>query len=329
MDAYRDACKTQEPNAHPAFSLPEQMLRESLGAACSAALADSKVTDVDLNSRGELQVKRNGRYTVIETVDYNRAERIVSVISNLVGVPVTAENPRWNGRFPLGGMRCSITIPPAAAAPTLHLRTKPATSPSLAGLVASGMLTPGQARHIEGEICERRNVILAGLPGSGKTTVARALVAVMAQVPWRCIIVDPLDEYESLAPNIERLHPAKGSSFSPIDALDQSLLIDPEAVSFAEVRTGEDGVQLVRTWLAGTTGGFCTVHTDDAAGVFVRFEDFYREQQLVAVRRDLLRVIHTIVHLRAEWSGATYIRRAGEVVRVVPHDENFTLDPVL
>lgn len=271
------------------------------------------VTDIDLDEQGGLWRKPIGqRYQLIRKIPPEVAQKIVLSFGSLRRHDYRQKSSLKTVWF--GGHRVIFTYGEAVDAPIFHMRIKRYAEPNLMDMVGSGVMTENQAAMMVHAIKNHKNIIFCGLPGSGKTTIQIAVGQAYSQVPWLIIIVDPQREIALDCDNVRRVVP--NAHYSEIDALDDALLRDPGAIGYGEVRLGASGVQLIRVWLTGTCGSFCTVHARDAYGVIPRFASFYRECGLDPVYEDLVQTIHYIVECEPYRDGETSKFRVARMLRV-------------
>lgn len=302
-----------------------------LPEAWFTALDDPTTTDLDIDEHGRIWLKTIPRPTYTHIGYINAADALAVAI--FLGSRAGDEIERTQSlktTWPGYGYRTVVQVPPSVPAAIIHVRAKPTKDYSLDDLVNTQTLTASQARHLELALWDRQNIIIGGNPGSGKTTVQRALMHILAMIPGLVIIVDALDELYSDAANIRRILPHPG--YSDQRALDDILLRDPSAIGYGEVRGGATGVALVRAWITGTTGAFATAHFDSLEGAVPRFADFYREQGLGVVYDDIGRVCHNIIVMEAYMDAENKRRFRAKTVahlrrsttpRLSPHDFDF------
>ncbi len=306
-------------------------LQQLLPEAWFEALHDENVTDIDLDEHGRIWVKSLANPTYVH-IGYLKPEDALAVaifLASRVDDEIE-QSQSLKTTWPGLGYRTIIQVPPSVPNTIIHVRSKPNKDYTLDDLVASGTLSPTQARHLELALWDKENIIIGGKPGSGKTTLQRALLNVLAMIPGLVIIVDALDELSTSAEsmgNIRRIIPNR--EYSDQRALDDILLRDPTAIGYGEVRSGATGIALIRAWLAATTGAFATAHFESIEGAVPRFADFYREQGLGVVYDDIARVMQHVVVMEAYNDQAGRRRfRAKSVARLAkatgprlsPHD---------
>jgi Flp pilus assembly CpaF family ATPase len=76
-------------------------------------------------------------------------------------------------RIALDGSRFEALIPPVVPAPTFALRKKASLIFGLDDYVRTGVMTALQATLIKAAVADRKNILIAGGTGSGKTTLGQ------------------------------------------------------------------------------------------------------------------------------------------------------------
>ena len=149
-----------------------RMLRTALGPSIAAWLEDPAVVEVMLNPDGRLWIDRLGK-GVSDTGECLAAadgERIVRLVAHHVGVEVHARSPRVSAELPETGERFEGLLPPVVAAPAFAIR-KPAVAVfTLEDYAEAGIMTRLQAAALQKAVADRRNILVAGGTGTGKTT---------------------------------------------------------------------------------------------------------------------------------------------------------------
>ena len=106
------------------------------------------------------------------------------------------------------GERFEGVLPPVSLAPCFSIR-KPATRIyTLLDYVTDGIMSADIARLLSLAVVDRRNILVAGGTSSGKTTLANALLAEMAHLDERVILIEDTRELQSpAADTVRTAHP--------------------------------------------------------------------------------------------------------------------------
>ena len=186
-----------------------QMLRTAFGPTIAAALADPAVLEVMVNPDGKLWIDRaaHGRADTGERIGALEAERIIRLVAAHVRREVTDKTPIVSAELPDTGERFEGVMPPVAPAPCFSIR-KPADSLfSLTDYVASGIMSPIQADALAKAVRDRKTIVVVGGTSSGKTTLVNALLAEVATLGERVVILEDTRELRcAAADEIGRAH---------------------------------------------------------------------------------------------------------------------------
>jgi len=156
-------------------------------------------------------------------------------------------------------------------APSFNIRRRALKIFSLTDYVAAGVMTDAQRLLLESGVAARRNILVVGSTGSGKTTLANALIAHIAAVhPWhRLVIIEDTPEIQCAAPNCLIMQTSE--HFDTRRALTVAMRRRPDRIIVGEVRGGEART-LIEAWNTGHAGGVATVHANDARAGLLRLE---------------------------------------------------------
>jgi len=293
-----------------------RMLRTALGAAIVAWLEDPQVIEVMLNPDGRLWVDRLGAGIADsgERLSSADGERIVRLVAHHVGAEVHAERPRVSAELPEGGERFEGLLPPVVAAPAFAIR-KPAVAVfTLDDYVAAGVMAPGQAAWLRDAVRARWNILVAGGTGTGKTTLANALLAEVAASGDRIVLIEDTRELQCASPNLVALRTKDGIA-SLSDLVRSSLRLRPDRIPIGEVR-GAEALDLLKAWGTGHPGGIGTIHAGSALGALRRMEQLIQEAVVTVPRALLAETIDLVAVLVRDGSG----RRLAELARVAGLD---------
>ena len=296
------------------------MLRSAFGPAIAAALADPLVLEIMVNPDGALRLDRlgEGRSEPLMRYDPAQVERIIRLIASHARTEVHALAPIVSAELPPhgegAGERFEGLLPPVSPAPCFSIR-KPATRLyTLLDYVADGIMPATAARLLSLAVVERRNILVAGGTSSGKTTLANALLAEMAHLDERVILIEDTRELQSPAADTVALRTRAGS-VTMADLVRSTLRLRPDRIIVGEVR-GPEALDMLKAWNTGHPGGIATVHANSAASALFRIEQLVQEAVLTVPRQLIAEAIDMIVFI----AGRGTSRRVETIARVTGLD---------
>ncbi len=301
-----------EPIRQEAHRRSANMLRTAFGSAIGQWLDDPEIIEIMLNPDGRLWVDRLGQGIAASPYCLSPAdsERIIRLVAHHVGAEVHARMPRVSAELPGGGERFEGLLPPVVAAPAFAIR-KPATAVfTLADYVAAGIMSPAQAARLHLAVADRRNILVAGGTGTGKTTLANALLAEMADTGDRIVLIEDTRELQCTAPNFVAMRTFDGV-MSLADLVRSSLRLRPDRIPIGEVR-GREALDLLKAWGTGHPGGIGTIHASSAIGAMLRMEQLIQEAVVTVPRALLAQTINVVAVLVRDGAG----RRLAEIAEV-------------
>ena len=231
-------------------------------------LHDPTISDLMINGTSGVYADRAG---MVEHVKLSKAytnETLTAAIervARVLGQDLTRQNPILNTRLP-DGSRVAVVGPPASiGGPTLTIRkfNKWYTSGEL---VESGSLPESVRDLIVSLMMERKNGIIAGGTGSGKTTLMKALLDHVPSSERLCVIEQPA-ELQILQPNTVRWEAVDAIpgqvAVTPSELLAAALRHRPDRIIMGEIRN-EAGYDLLQAMNTGHGGTLSTIHASSA-----------------------------------------------------------------
>jgi len=283
-----------------------EALRHALGETVLAALVDPAVVEILANPDGRLVVDRSGagRSDTGGTLPPEARERVIRLIADYVGESVTREDPRLSGVLPGTGERFQGLLPPVAPAPAFSIRKRPAVIWTLADYVRDGVMSSKQAAILGAAARDRLNILISGGTGSGKTTLANAVLAEPAFADDRVFLVEDTPELQCSAwdvvPVLTRRRPV---SIGVADLVRDALRMRPDRIVVGEMRDGAAALETLKSWNTGHPGGLSTIHANSAEDVLRRLEDLIAEVAARPSRRAIAQAVDRIVHIRRTADG--------------------------
>ena len=208
------------------------------------------------------------------------------------------------------GERFEGILPPVSTAPCFSIRKPAARVYTLMDYVADGIMSAEAARMLSLAVVDRRNILIAGGTSSGKTTLANALLAEMAHLDERVILIEDTRELQSPAHDTVALRTRAGA-VTMGDLVRSTLRLRPDRIIVGEVRGGE-ALDMLKAWNTGHPGGIATVHANSASSALYRIEQLIQEAVVTVPRALIAETIDIVAVLVRDGHG----RRLAELVRV-------------
>ena len=263
-------------------------ITRELGREVMTALQDDTVIEVMLNTDGKLWCDRLGEgMSCIGEMSAPNALALLGTIADGLGTVITKQSPILEGELLLDGSRFEGLIPPVVARPTFTIRKKALLIYTLDDYVQQGIMIAKQKALIQEAITFRRNILVVGGTGSGKTTLTNAIIAEMvALTPEdRLVIMEDTAEIQCKADNAVILRTSIDISMQQL--LRATMRLRPDRIIVGEVR-GAEALALLKSWNTGHPGGIATLHANSADSGLVRLEQLIAESGIQADMKALI-----------------------------------------
>jgi P-type conjugative transfer ATPase TrbB len=293
----------------------ETKLRRELGDQVLALLSDDRTEDVLLNPDGSLWVKRIAEgFVRLGEIPAPQASSALSTIAAWRGTVLNHEHPIIETELPIDGSRFEGIVPPVVRRPVFAIRLRPRRIFPLVEYEASGILSSKDdplnhirqhddflnavrgLRHgdvIRAAVRAKKNILVVGSTGSGKTTFVNACLDALATLTPddRVISIEDTTELQCQVANYLDLRAV--GNVTMLECLRACMRLKPTRIVVGEVR-GAEAHTLLKAWNTGHPGGMATVHANDAVSGLTRLESLVAEatsapqQTLIAEGVDLV-----------------------------------------
>jgi len=316
------------PQHHPVVSDRKvAALRQAMGPIIAGALADRLVVEVMVNPDGKIWVDRigEGRSWTGENLAAADADRILRLLADHAGEVVTRDSPRISATLPETGERFQGAFMPVVSSPAFAIRKRPEVVFTLAEYVTQGIMSEDQAAVIRKAAADHQNILIVGGTGSGKTTLANAILAEPAFSRDRVVIIEDTAELRCSADDqIQMLTKRTEPTVTMTDLVRDTLRLRPDRIIIGEVRDGS-ALDLLKAWNTGHPGGLATIHANSAAEGLTRLEDLIGEVTQRIPYRAITQAINVIIYIERTPTG----RLIRTVSRLVGRrDEVYALEDV-
>jgi len=271
--------------------LYEKLCRD-LGNTILQSLEVTDINEIMVNPDGKMWIdsSKEGLVQAGELLP----QQVYSIIYGVAGIRdfvVSQHHPRLEADLPcykaMKNERFTAQIPPIVSGPSFTIRKRSESIFKMEDYIQTGRMSKRQADVLRDLIKERKNILVCGGPGSGKTTVTNALIieAINYDKTQRFLILEDLPELQCKALNVVAMLTTNDVSMTAL--LRSAMRMRPDRILIGEVR-GKEALDMLKAWNTGCPGGICTVHANGAEEAIQRILDLSMESGLIAPPLQLL-----------------------------------------
>jgi pilus assembly protein CpaF len=286
-----------------------------------AVLLDDSISDLMINGTKGVYADRNG---IVEHVPLSkpftdeRLQAAVERVGRILGQDLTAQNPILNTRLP-DGSRVAVVGPPASInGITLTIR-KFNRWYTTDELIEKGTLPKEVRDQVIQFMSEKRNGIISGGTGSGKTTLMKAFLDHLP-LQDRLLIIEQPAELQVSQPHAirwEAVDAIPGQvAVTPSQLLAAALRHRPDRIIIGEVRN-ECAYDLLHAMNTGHGGTLSTIHAKSASDALNRLANLALSARPnlnhAFMRSETAAAIDFVLYCERDQTGA---RRVRELVNV-------------
>jgi pilus assembly protein CpaF len=311
----------------PASIHPEKLtkivLDETVGlGALEELLADPTVTEVMVNCHDDIYVERSGRLEKSE-VTFSSPDAVMSTIERIVsplGRRIDESSPMVDARLQ-DGSRVNAIIPPLALrGPCITIRKFSQKKLTDRDLLAYGTVDEAMVTFIRMCVEQRRNIIVSGGTGSGKTTTLNIL-SNFIPLDERVVTVEDAAELKLVQPHVISLEarPANMEGKGQVsirDLVKNCLRMRPDRIVVGECRGGE-ALDMLQAMNTGHDGSLTTAHANTPRDMLRRLEVMVlmagMDLPVTAIREQVASAVHVVIQQSRFGDGSRRVTSITEI----------------
>jgi type IV secretion system protein VirB11 len=212
---------------------------------------------------------------------------------------INKHSPILEGELPLDGSRIEGITSPVTKAAALVIRKHSSAVFPMERYVAEKRIDQDSWRYLQDSIRNRKNLLIAGGTGSGKTTFVNAILDALSKLCTddRILILEDTVELKCEMENVLAMRTDPQSDTTMQKLVRASLRLRPDRIVVGEVRGGE-ALDLLKSWNTGHPGGICTIHANSAASSLARMEQLISEVSRTPMKDLIGEAVDVVVFLR-------------------------------
>lgn len=302
-------------------------------------LRDPDITEIMVNGPSHIFVEQAGKIHQVDAAfsDDAHLRRTIDKIVSRVGRRVDESSPMVDARLP-DGSRVNAVVPPVALDGSLLTIRKFAADPLTdSDLITFGTMSQGVRDFLRLCVLGRRNIVISGGTGSGKTTTLNVLSSFIPSDERIVTIEDAAElqlhqvhvlRMESRPPNLE----GKGQ-IAIRELVRNSLRMRPDRIIIGEVRDGA-ALDMLQAMNTGHDGSLTTVHANSPRDSLSRLETMVLmsgvDLPVRAIREQVSSAVELIVQQTRLKDGTRRVVAVTEVVGmesgIITSQDLFTFD---
>ena len=310
-------------SARDLAGLVQEIVDDRLGhGILENLIRDDSITEIMVNRFDQIYVERGGLLSLTDQ-SFSSESQLRNTIERMVGRVgrrVDESNPMVDAR--LGdGSRINAVLPPIALdGTTLTIRKFGRERLDLRALIGAKTLSTGHAEFLIRCISERKNIVISGGTGSGKSTTLNALCEFI-DAGERVVTIEDSAELQIAHGNLVRLEtrPRNSEGVGQItvrDLVRNALRMRPDRIIVGEVRD-EAALDMLQAMNTGHDGSLTTVHANSPADALRRIETMCLMSELqlplAAIRAQIASAVDVVVHQARMPDGSRRITKIAEI----------------
>ncbi|HHD81334.1 MAG TPA: P-type conjugative transfer ATPase TrbB [Campylobacterales bacterium] len=277
---------------------------------------DEEIIEIMANPDNSLFIEKMGQpMQRVGTVKPQNIRAIINTLASYHDMVIDQEQTILECEVPFCGSRFLGKIPPSVSSPSFTIRKKATKIFTLSDYLKEGIITKNQKVIIEESIKSKKNILIVGGTGSGKTTLTNAIIETISTLTPndRILIIEDTAEIQCSAQNKVISRTTKKVSMQ--DLVKSSLRERPDRVLIGEIR-GKEALDLITIWNTGHPGGVATVHANSAYKALKRLERLLALANAHNMQEEIAQAINTVIFIKKTPNG----RVVDEILEIQHYD---------
>jgi pilus assembly protein CpaF len=293
-------------------------------------ILDESISEVMVNGGDHVFFERNGFLERAEGLAIGDKALVVAVknIARRLGSDISEARPILDSRLPDGSRVAAVLPPCSLSGVTLTIRKFNTRHFEMQDLIQAGTLDQALANYLEDCVLARKNILISGGTGTGKST-ALGILARFIPEDERILLIEDVAELHITHANLVRFEARpEQNGVGPVamrDLLKAALRHRPDRMLLGEVRGGE-AFELLQLLNTGHSGTLSTIHASSAKQGLARFTSCVLQSGVelpyAAIKTNIGDSLNIVVHIERR-PGRRFISQVLEIFGYNPDADLF------
>jgi pilus assembly protein CpaF len=323
LDEIINEIRSRLPEGIDPARLSKEIFDEAVGLGpLEDMLEDESITEIMVNGPGQVYVERAGRLELTDCTFISNSS-VLSIIERIVspiGRRIDESQPYVDARLADGSRVNAIIHPLSLVGPCITIRKFSKDPFTVDDLIGFGSLTAEIAEFLRVCVLLRKNIIVSGGTGTGKTTLLNVLSSYLPNNE-RILTIEDAAELRLTQQHLVRLEarPANIEGRGAItirDLVRNALRMRPDRIVVGECR-GAEALDMLQAMNTGHEGSLTTIHANSPRDALARLETMVlmagMDLPVRAIREQVTSAVHLICQIARFSDGSRRVSRVTEV----------------
>lgn len=288
-------------------------------------LDDDSVSEIMINGPENIFIEQSGKIHKAPE-KFTSPKALIAAAKNIgraINKEVNEQHPIMDARLEDGSRVCVILAPCSLDGAAIAIRKFFKKKLSMDRLISFGSITPEAVEFLKIGVLLKKNLIVSGGTGSGKTSLLNAMSAMIPN-DQRIVVIEDSAELQLQKDHLVRLEARqpdeKGRYAVDIrDLLKSTLRMRPDRIVIGEIRGGE-AFDLLQAMNTGHGGSMSTIHSNSPLDTLLRLEnttlqsDEAKSIPHFAIKQQISSTIDLVVHTSRYPDGSRKVSHITEIL---------------
>lgn len=293
-------------------------LYETMTQELKDLLNDNDVFDIMFNQDGNVFVDKKGvgKVKLGKILSQIKAKQIIELVASYDDKNINRDNPTVDAVLPDGSRFKGLLYECVENNPVFSIRKKPIQIFTLDEYEKNGILTNKHKLYIKEAVKNKKNILIVGGTGTGKTTLTNACLNELKDSKDRIAILEDTKELILDSENVVRLLSTEKVTLR--DLLRNAMRLNVDRICVGELRTGDATLELLKAWNSGHEGGISTIHANTAESGLIKLDQYLSEVTQRHQRSVIAETVHVVINIVKTNNNKRLIK---EIIELSGYDE--------